>query len=246
VTAGIKQQRPVAVPGQHRGLPEQRRAGGSGAGQHHGGAVARRDVPGRQPHPITGAQGHILVAEPVVSRSCRTERSWRAVDRGDRQRQRKQDKPQDKRGCRDGEQSPPARHRPDQCDGPPDEQEQARGPRDRRRHGGRVRAGFRQVRAGHAEAGRRPRDAEQQGRRPLPARPARRVNQTAAAVTPVTVRTRAACHVGEPSSPASTANPAPPAAMTAVSTAGGRGRGGASPPRDRAITSCFPAITMHP
>ena len=47
VAAGIDQQRPIAVPGQHRGLPEHRGAGGTGTGQqHHRGAVARRDVPG--------------------------------------------------------------------------------------------------------------------------------------------------------------------------------------------------------
>ena len=69
VAAGVHQQRAVAVPGQHRSLGEHRDAGGSGAGQqHHGGAVARRDVPRRQPHAVGGAEGRILVGKPVGRR----------------------------------------------------------------------------------------------------------------------------------------------------------------------------------
>ena len=126
VAAGVHQQRAVAVPGQHRSLGEHRGAGGSGAGQqHHGGAVARRDVPRRQPHAVGGAEGRILVGKPVGRRGGGSERPWRQVSRIDRYGQRPQHEPQQHYGPRHGQQPPPARHRPDQGGGRPAEQDHA-------------------------------------------------------------------------------------------------------------------------
>ena len=167
MAAAVQQQRPVAVPGQHRRLPEHRGAGGPRAGQHQrGGAVARRDVPAQQPHPIGGAEGHSLVGEPVLGGRGRSQRPRWDVGRVDRHGQREQHQPQQRQCRRDGQQPPPARHRPDQRGGPPDQQEEAGHQHNGRQHRGRVQARLRKVPAGHTRSGRRAHDAQHQRRRP--------------------------------------------------------------------------------
>jgi len=166
VPPGVDQQRAVTVPGQHRGLPEHRGAGGPGAGQqHHGGAIARRDVPGRQAHPVRGAERHILIAEPVACRGGRSQRARRTVGRVDRHGQRQQHELQQHQRRRHGQQPPPARRRPNQHRDSPNEQDDTGHQHDDRHGRRRVQPRFRQVRAGRTRAGDGARDPERQSRR---------------------------------------------------------------------------------
>ena len=248
VAAAIDQQRPVAVPGQHRGLAEHRGAGGPGAGQqHHGGAVARRDVPGRQPHPVSGAERHILVGEPVLRGGGGSQRPGR-----------------------DGWSRRPLRSaataRTTAAPGPPEWPAAATspaspGPARRPPRSSRTRPVASTMAASTAAASSPalarwalatpapaavPAIPSSNAAVPWPARPARRVNQTASAVTASITRTRAACHTAEPSSPSSTAKATPSAAITAGSTAGDRGRGRTCSLRGCGRTSVsLPVITAH-